>query len=114
MHKMDRKESSFMGLVGFECPLRDEMKLLLEEENLDSVLKSISTRSPACILNLKMLLLKLSVPKAKFFEFLESSISKWKSKHEIKNILTSPKNPIFQHIMYIIFTRWNCKAFLMV
>ena len=28
-----------MGLVGFECPLRGEMKLLREQENLDSVLK---------------------------------------------------------------------------
>ena len=33
-HQMDKKESSFMGLVGFECPLRDEKKLLLEQENL--------------------------------------------------------------------------------
>ena len=29
--------------VGFECLLRGEKKLLLEQENLDSVLKSIST-----------------------------------------------------------------------
>ena len=40
---MDKKESSFMGLVGFECPLRGEKKLLLENENLDSVLRSIPT-----------------------------------------------------------------------
>ena len=26
-------------MVGFECPLRGEQKLLLENENLDSVLK---------------------------------------------------------------------------
>ena len=32
-----------MGLVGFEFPLRGEKKLLLKKENLDSVLKSIST-----------------------------------------------------------------------
>ena len=31
------------GLVRFECPLRGEKKLLLEKENLDSVLKSIYT-----------------------------------------------------------------------
>ena len=43
MHQMDKKESSFMGLVGFECPLSGEKNLLLEKENLDSMLKSIST-----------------------------------------------------------------------
>ena len=43
-----------MGLAGFEGPLRVEKKLLLEQENLDSVLKSISTWNPASILNLKM------------------------------------------------------------
>ena len=31
-----------MGLVGFERPLKDEKKLHLEQENLDSVLKSTS------------------------------------------------------------------------
>ena len=40
---MNEEESNFMGLVGFECPLRSEKKLLLEKENLDSVLKSVST-----------------------------------------------------------------------
>ena len=44
---MDKKESSFMGLVGFECPLRGEKKLLLENENLDSVLRSIPTWNTA-------------------------------------------------------------------
>ena len=34
---------NFMGLVGFECPLRGKKKLLLERKNLDSVLKPIST-----------------------------------------------------------------------
>ena len=43
-----------MGLVRFECPLKGEMKLPLEQENLDSVLKTISSWSPACILNLEM------------------------------------------------------------
>ena len=46
---MDKKESSFMGLVGFECPLRGEKKLLLENENLDSVLRSIPTWNTACL-----------------------------------------------------------------
>ena len=32
-----------MGLVGFEGPLRSEKKLLLEQENLNSVLKLMST-----------------------------------------------------------------------
>ena len=32
-----------MGLVGSECPQKGEKKLLLEQENLDSVLKAIST-----------------------------------------------------------------------
>ena len=40
---MVKKESSFMGLAGFACPLRGKKKLLLEQENLDLVLKSIST-----------------------------------------------------------------------
>ena len=44
---MDKKESIFMGLVGFECPLRGEKKLLLENENLDSVLRSIPTWNTA-------------------------------------------------------------------
>ena len=47
---MDQKASSFMGLVGFECTLRGEKKLLLKQEDLDSLLKSISTSSPASIL----------------------------------------------------------------
>ena len=33
---MDNKESIFMG---FECPLRDEKKLLIAQENLDSSVK---------------------------------------------------------------------------
>ena len=32
-----------MDLVGFECPLRGEKKVVLEQENLDSLLKSIPT-----------------------------------------------------------------------
>ena len=38
-HQMDKKES--MGLVGFEDPLRGEKKLLLEQENLNSMLSYI-------------------------------------------------------------------------
>ena len=30
-HQMDKKENTFMRLVSFECPLRDEKKLLLEK-----------------------------------------------------------------------------------
>ena len=32
-----------MGSVGLECQVRSEKKLFLEKDNLDSVLKSIST-----------------------------------------------------------------------
>ena len=43
---MDKNESSFMGLVGFEGLLRDEKKienLKVQQENIDSLLMSIST-----------------------------------------------------------------------
>ena len=73
-----------MGLVGFEYPLRAEKKLLLEQENLGSVLKLISTWGPASILILKMWILKMSVQQAKISEFLKTSILKWKN-GEIKN-----------------------------
>ena len=76
---MYKKECSFMGLVRFECPLKGEMKLPLEQENLDSVLKTISSWSPACILNLKMLILKMSTQQAKSFGILKSCISKWEN-----------------------------------
>ena len=90
-----------MGLVGFEYPLRAEKKLLLEQENLDSVLKLISTWGPASILILKMWILKMSVQQTKIFEFLKTSISKWKngeSKNEPPPIIghSSPlKSKIF-------------------
>ena len=76
---MYKKECSFMGLVGFEYPLKVEMKLPLEQENLDSALKSISTWSPACILNLKMWISKMSTQQAKIFGFLKSCFSKWEN-----------------------------------
>ena len=38
---MDNKENSFMGFDDFEEPVRGEKKLLLKQEKLDSVLKSI-------------------------------------------------------------------------
>ena len=84
---MNKKESSFMGLVGFEFPLRGEKKLLLKKENLDSVLKSVSTWSPASVVNLKMWILEIKVPQAKFFEIFKSSISKW------VNGLNEPDSP---------------------
>ena len=49
---MDKNKNSFMGFVGFEGPLIGEKKLVLGQENLDSVLNSISTWSPVSILNL--------------------------------------------------------------
>ena len=76
-----------MGLVGFEFPLRGEKKLLLKKENLDSVLKSVSTWSPASVVNLKMSILEIKVPQAKFFEIFKSSISKW------VNGLNEPDSP---------------------
>ena len=66
-----------MDLVGFKCPLRGEKKVVLEQENLDSLLKSIPTWNPACILNLKMWILKTRA--ANFFEILKSCISKWEN-----------------------------------
>ena len=42
-----------MSLVRFECPLKGEKELLLERENLDSMLKSISTWSPAENVNIE-------------------------------------------------------------
>ena len=39
-----------MSLVGFDCPLRGEKKLLLEQENLNSVLKSIIYLKPCMYL----------------------------------------------------------------
>ena len=44
------KKKAVSGLVGFECPLRGERKLLLQQENLDSVLKSLSTLKPCMYL----------------------------------------------------------------
>ena len=44
------KKKVVSGLVGSECPLRHERKLLLQQENLDSVLKSISSLKPCMYL----------------------------------------------------------------
>ena len=95
---MDKKESSFMGLVGFECPLRGQKKLLLQQEILDLVLKSISTWSPTCILNLniEMWILKIRVPQTKIFEFLKSCISKW------ENVSRMNWSPLKKYIKYIL------------
>ena len=82
---MDNKESIFMG---FECPLRDEKKLLIAQENLDSVLRSISSWSPSSVLNLEMWILKMRAPHAQIFwilEILHFKIRKW-----TENELTSP------------------------
>ena len=82
---MDNKESIFMG---FECPLRDEKELLIAQENLDSVLRSISSWSPSSVLNLEMWILKMRAPHAQIFwilEILHFKIRKW-----TENELTSP------------------------
>ena len=74
------KESHFVGLVGSEGPLRGEKKLVLEQENLNSVLKSVHTERPlGSILNLKIRILKTRQPKAKILEFLNFCISKWEN-----------------------------------
>ena len=57
-----------MDLVGFECPLMGEKKLLYEKENLDSVLESISAWSSAPVLNLKLWILKMRAPRQNIFE----------------------------------------------
>ena len=87
---------------------RGEKKLLLEQENLDSMFMSISTWSPASILNLRTWILKMRAQQAKNFEILNTCISKWENggrmnwpplsnvPPEIKNILISPKPPKFQ------------------
>ena len=46
---MDKKESSFMCLAGFECSLKDEKKQLHEHKILDSVLKSIYLKPCICL-----------------------------------------------------------------
>ena len=78
---MNKKESSFMGLVGIEHPLRIGKKLLLEKD-LDSVFKSMSPWSPAFAVNPKMWILKMRAPQAKLFEFLKSCISKCEFRYE--------------------------------
>ena len=62
-HQMFKKESSFMCLVDFECPLRDEMKLLFEQENLES--ESLLED----FLNLKIWILQMRVLQVKLFNF---------------------------------------------
>ena len=101
-----------MGLVEFDCPLRGEKRLLLEQKNLDSVLKSIFTWSSASVLNLKMWRLKTRAPQAEIDEFFKACFLKWENGRrmnwpppkkynplpligqpppEIKKNLTSPK-----------------------
>ena len=43
------------------------------------MLKSVSPWSPACILNLKIWIMKMRAPQVKIFEFLKSYISKWEN-----------------------------------
>ena len=83
---LNKKERSFMSLAGYQCPLRGERKLLLEQENSDSMLKSISNWSPASILNLKMWILKMRALQVWNFEILHFKTGKWTEKK-----LASPK-----------------------
>ena len=97
---MDNKENSFMGFDDFEEPVRGEKKLLLKQEKLDSVLKSIYiyTWSPASMLNLKMWILKMRMQQANIFEFLKSCISIWENGWRMnwpppRNITPCHRNP---------------------
>ena len=83
---LNKKERSFMSLAGYQCPLRGENKLLLEQENSYSMLKSISNWSPASILNLKMWILKMRALQVWIFEILHFKTGKWTEKK-----LASPK-----------------------
>ena len=76
------KKKAVSWFVGFECPFRGEKKLLLEQENLDTVLNSISTWTPACILNLKVWILKMRASQVNIFKILKSCISKWENRLE--------------------------------
>ena len=77
-----------MGLVGFECQVRSEKKLFLEKDNLDSVLKSISTWAPVSVLNLKMWILQMRVLQTKNFWIFGNL--HFKMREYMKNELTSP------------------------
>ena len=77
-----------MGLVGFECPLKGEKKLLLGQENLDSVSKSIPIWCPATVLNLKMQILTMRALQAKKIYIFE--IFHLKLRKRMENELTSP------------------------
>ena len=82
------RRKQFHGFGWFWVPTRSEKKLLLEKENLDSVLKSVSTWSPASVLNLKMWILEIYSSPPTLIGQLPP---------EIKNILTSSENPKFQN-----------------
>ena len=106
-----------MGLVGFECPLRGEKKLLLEQENLDwLLLKSIYTWSPASALNLKMWILKMRVLQAIFFfNFWNFTFQNEKVDREPKNmpfIRQLPLKSIFWPLPRYLFLRTFSKLLI--
>ena len=73
-----------MDLVGLECPLGGEKKVVLEQEYLDSLLKSVPTWNPACILNLKMWILKMRA--ANFLKFWNLAFQNGKKDVECNNL----------------------------
>ena len=85
------RRKQFHGFGWFWVPTRSEKKLLLEKENLDSVLKSVSTWSPASVLNLKMWILEIYSPPPPPPTLIGQLPP------EIKNILASSENPKFQN-----------------
>ena len=74
-----KRKHFLMCLVGFECPLWSKKKLLLEKENLDSVL--------SFVLNLKMWILKMRALQAKKICIFE--IFDFKMRECTENVLPS-------------------------
>ena len=70
---MDKKENSFIGLVGFEFPPKGEKKLLLEKWFIVKV--SIYLK-PSIDLKSKNVNTENKALQGKIFEFLKSCISK--------------------------------------
>ena len=106
---MDKKESRFMGLVGFECPLSIENKLLLEKENfylkpcicLKSKNVNIQSEDAAGKNFLNLSILHFQMRKWTENELTSPYKIQPPSSQDkppaIKNILISPKNPKFKN-----------------
>ena len=71
--------------------------LLLEKENLDSVLKSISTWNPASALNLKMWILKMKAAPAKLLNFWNLAFQKDKMDGEWTDLTLRNRTCLIGH-----------------